>query len=241
VLLEELPRARALLDEAAPRAPQVQPPSAELALVDARVLRLEGRRVKAAEVLAMADALSQGSPVQALVAAERAEAREVEGDLDGALAAFDLALQGAGAVADFSRWHGEVDLHARLEARLATLCFARRDAGRARALLESSLARWRKTNWPWAEARVLSTLGTVLIFLQQNLPAAQAYEAAGVTAARGGDLLFQARALIQQAKAIRKQQGQSAAMRSVALEARKLCIALGWEQGRLDATALVEG
>jgi tetratricopeptide (TPR) repeat protein len=241
VLLDELGEARALLNEAAPLVPKVMPPSAEHLLIEARVLRLEGRRVKAAELLATAEAVAQGSPVHVLILAERGEAREVEGDLDGSMAAFELALSGAAQVADFSRWHGEVELHARLEARLATICFARRDAARAKSLLESSLARWRKANWPWAEARVLSTLGTVLIFLQQFGPAAQAYEAAGQTAARGGDLLFQARALIQQAKAIRKVQGQSAAMRNVALEARKICLALGWEQGRADASALVEG
>ncbi|MBL8909419.1 MAG: hypothetical protein JNM17_01830, partial [Archangium sp.] len=240
VLIDELPEARAALTEAAPMVARLQPPSAEYLLLEARVLRLEGRRVKATEVLAMAEAVAKGTPVAVLVAAERGEAREVEGDLDGSMAAFEAALQGAAQVADFSRWHGEIELHARLEARLATICFARRDAGRAKQLLESSLAKWRKVNWPWAEARVLSTLGTVLVFLQQYMPAAQAYEAAGVTAARGGDLLFQSRAMIQQAKAIRKQQGQSAAMRNVALEARKLCLALGWEQGRLDATALVE-
>ncbi|MFT3706323.1 MAG: protein kinase [Archangium sp.] len=241
VLLDELTEARMYLNEAAQLVPRVMPPSAEHLLIEARVLRLEGRRVKAAELLATAEAIATGSPVHVLILAERGEAREVEGDLDGSMAAFELALSGAAQVADFARWHGEVELHARLEARLATICFARRDAARAKALLESSLARWRKANWPWAEARVLSTLGTVLIFLQQFGPAAQAYEAAGQTAARGGDLLFQARAMIQQAKAIRKLQGASAAMRNVALEARKICLALGWEQGRADASALVEG
>jgi hypothetical protein len=47
--------------------------------------------------------------------------------------------------------------------------------------------------------------------------------------------------MLQQAKALRRLQGSSAAMRSVASDARKLCLALGWEQGRLDATALLEG
>ncbi|MFO0600842.1 MAG: protein kinase [Myxococcaceae bacterium] len=241
VLLEELSEARGLLDEARASAEALQPPSVEYLLVEARVLRLEGRRVKAAEMLAVAEQHAASTPLLALVLAERGEAREVEGDLDGALAALDQAVAGAGPVADFSRWHGEIDLSARLEARLATICFARRDVGRAKTLLESSLARWRRAQWPFAEARVLSTIGTVLVFMQQYMAAAQAYEQAGVTASHAGDLLFQARALIQQAKAVRKVQGNSAVVRAIGLEARKLSLALGWEQGRLDATAIVEG
>lgn len=241
ILIEELADARKLLGEAASLAAGLQPPSPDYLLVEARLLRLEGRRVKAVEVVAQAEAAAQGGPLHPLVLAELGESREVEGDLAGSLQYLEAARQKAHEVRDFGRWHGEVDLQARLEARLATVLFAQRDAPRAKAMLESSLARWRKANWPWAEARVLSTLGTVFAFLQQFAEAAAAYEAAGVTAARAGDLQFQARAMLQQAKAIRRVQGLSAAMRSVASDARKLCLALGWEQGRLDATALLEG
>lgn len=241
ILLDELPEARKLLTEASLLAAGLQPPSPDYLLVEARLLRLEGRRVKAAEVVAQAEAAAQGGPLYALVLAELGESREVEGDLAGSLQYFEAARQKAPEVRDFGRWHGEVELQARLEARLATVLFAQRDAPRAKAMLESSLARWRKASWPWAEARVLSTLGTVFAFLQQFNEAAQSYEAAGVTAARAGDLQFQARAMLQQAKAIRRVQGVSAVMRSIASDARKLCLALGWEQGRLDATALLEG
>ncbi|MFZ5438445.1 MAG: protein kinase domain-containing protein [Myxococcota bacterium] len=238
LLGEDAARARALLDAARRFAETLPAPVVELLLVEARVLRLEGRRVKAAEVLASAEPLA-GLPVLALVLAERGEAREVEGDLDGSLQAFELAHRGAPAAAEVARWHGEIEFTGRIEARLATICFARRDAGRARALLEASLARWRAVGWPYAEARVLSTLGTVLAFSQRFQEAASSYAEAAQAGARCGDLLFQARALLQQAKALRKLQGDSAAMRAVALEARKLSIALSWEQGRLDASALV--
>jgi tetratricopeptide (TPR) repeat protein len=241
ILIDELTDARKLLAEASVLASGLQPPSPDFLLVEARLLRLEGRRVKAAEVVAQAEAAAQGGPMYPLVLAELGEAREVEGDVAGALQHLEAARQKAHEVRDFGRWHGEVELQARLEARLATVLFAQRDAPRAKTMLESSLARWRQANWPWAEARVLSTLGTVFAFDQQFPEAAAAYEAAGVTAARAGDLQFQVRAMLQQAKALRRLQGSSAAMRSVASDARKLCLALGWEQGRLDATALLEG
>lgn len=236
---EDPAKARAALTVAAPLAAQLAQPSPEFLLLEARVLRLEGRRVKAAEVLASAEQAAAGSAVLALVLAERGESREVEGDLDGSAEAFEAARRLAGEVGELARWHGEVDLPARLEARLATICFARRDVGKARALLEASLAKWRLTGWTFAEARVLSTLGTVLAYQQRFQEAAQAYEAAALAGSRCGDLQFQARALLQQAKAIRKLQGESAAMRQVALEARKLCVVLGWEQGRLDASAML--
>jgi serine/threonine-protein kinase len=239
--LEAVHRARALVDEAVAVAPELVPPPPERSLVLARVLRAEGRRVKAAEVLAVAEGLARGTPVMVLALVERGEAREQEGDLDGAIAALEAARPGAEAASELARWHGEVSLPARLEARLATVAFGKRDGAKAQQLLEASLARWRQAAWPYAEARALSTLGTVHAYLQRFEQAAQAYEAAGVAAARCGDLLFQAKAQLQQARALKKLQGDSAVMKAVANEARKLALALNWEQGRLDAEALAKG
>ena len=239
LVVEDVARARALLNAVSAQAASLATPSPEYLLLEARVLRLEGRRVKALEVLAAAEQAAAGSAVLALVLAERGEGREVEGDLDGASQALEHARRLAPEAAELARWHGEVDLAARLEARLATITFARRDVGKALTLLESSLQKWRAAAWPFAEARVMATMGTVLAYQQRFPEAAAAYQAASAAGARCGDLRFQARALLQQAKAIRKQQGDSAAMKSVALEARKLALVLGWEEGRLDATALL--
>ena len=49
----------------------------------------------------------------------------------------------------------------------------------------------------------------------------------------------QARALLQQCKALRKLQGDSTAARAVATEVRKLASIIGWEQGRVEASALL--
>lgn len=239
LVVEDTPRARALLDAIAERAAALPAPSAEFLLLEARVLRLEGRRVKAVEVLCAAEQAAGPGPVLALVLAERGEGLEVEGDLEGAAKALEEARKRAAASADLARWHGEVELSGRLEARLATITFARRDVGKALALLEGSLLKWRAARWPFAEARVLATMGTVLAYQQRFPEAAAAYQAASAAGGSCGDLRFQARALLQQAKAVRKQQGDSAAMKKVALEARKLAVALGWEEGRLDASALL--
>ena len=236
---EDTARARALLDAVSAQASSLPVPSAEYLLVEARVLRLEGRRVKAAEVLTAAMQAAQSGAVKALVLAEYGEGREVEGDLEGAARALEQARVLAPEGAELARWHGEVELSARLEARLATIAFARRDAGKAIALLEASLAKWRAVNWPFAEARVMATMGTVLAYQQRFQEAAAAYQTAAQAGGRCGDLRFQARALLQQAKAIRKVQGDSAQMKAVALEARKLAVVLGWEEGRLDASALL--
>ena len=239
LVVEDTARARALLDAMAQRAAALPTPSPEFLLLEARVLRLEGRRVKAVEVLTAAEQAAGQGPVLALVLAERGEAREVEGDLEGAALALEEARKRAEASADLAKWHGEVELAGRLEARLATITFARRDVGKALSLLEGSLMKWRAARWPFAEARVLATMGTVLAYQQRFPEAAAAYQAASAAGGSCGDLRFQARALLQQAKAIRKQQGDSASMKKVALDARKLAIALGWEEGRLDATALL--
>jgi serine/threonine-protein kinase len=237
LVVEDVTRARGLVEAAGKLASAV--PSAEYLLVESRVLRAEGRRVKAAEVLAQAEQLAGGSRILALVLAERGEAREVEGDLEGASKALQQALQLAAEAVELARWHGEVDLPARLEARLATISFARRDVGTALTLLESSLAKWRQAAWPFAEARVLSTMGTVFAYQQRFVEASGAYQAASQAGARSGDYKFQARALLQQAKALRRAQGDSALMKSIASEARKLALVVGWEEGRVDASALL--
>ena len=239
LVVEDTGRARALLNAAGPMAGALPTPSPEYLLLEARVMRLEGRRVKAVEVLAAAEQAAGAGRVLSLVLAERGEARELEGDLEGASQALEQARRLAPEGAELAKWHGEVDLAARLEARLATITFARRDVGKALGLLESSLSKWRAAGWPFAEARVLATIGTVLAYQQRFPEAATAYQAACAAGSRCGDLRFQARALLQQAKAIRKQQGDSASMKSVALEARKLALVLGWEEGRLDASALL--
>jgi tetratricopeptide (TPR) repeat protein len=230
--------ARALVDEAAALEKLLPTPSPELALSLARVHRSEARRARAAEALTRASQLARGTPLLALVEAERAESREQEGDLDQAEAAFEAALAWAEQARELARWHGEIDLTARLLARLAAVKLQKRDLKTARKLLDQSLARWRATGWAPGEARVLANLGTTLAAGKQFDAAARAFGASAAAAQRCGDLLFRARALLQQARALEKHDASSPEAKAVAAEARKLSAALGWEQGRAEAAAM---
>lgn len=230
--------ARTLVDDATALEKLLPAPSPELALSLARVHRSEARRARATEALTRAAQLAKGTPLLALVEAERAESREQEGDLEQAATAFEAALSWAEQARELARWHGEVDLTARLLARLAAVKLQKRDLETARRLLDQSLTRWRATAWPPGEARVLANLGTTLAAGKQFEAAARAFEASAAAAQRSGDLLFRARVLIQQARALKKHDASSAQAKAVAAEARKLSGALGWDQGRTEAAAM---
>lgn len=231
--------ARALVDEGLRLAKAAGLESAELSLSLARVTRSEARRARAAEALAAAEKLAATSVFKSLVDVERAETLEQEGDLMGAMVAFEAALLGAPAASALALWHGEVDLTARIEARLAALSLQQRDVATARRLFESSALRWRAAAyWP-GEARALSNLGAACGVAKDLAMAQKCFAAAAEAAARSGDFLFQARALLQQAKVAKKLDPKSPLVTAIASEARRLAVTLAWEQGREDATALI--
>ncbi|MBE2248928.1 MAG: AAA family ATPase, partial [Myxococcus sp.] len=235
--LQDAALARTLVDEAVALQQGHDLGSPELALSLARVHRSEARRTRAAEALALAEQRAGESPFLALVDAERAEAREQEGDLPAAILAWEASLARSAGAEELARWHGEVNLTARVEARLAGARLMRKESSGARALLESSLARWREARWPSAEARVLANLGTLCVQTNQLGEAAQHFAAASLAAAASGDLLFQAKMLLQQAR-VSKRQGQAAQARALAQRARSLCVDVGWEEGRLQAESI---
>jgi hypothetical protein len=237
--LQDAALARALVDEAAKDSGAAD--CHELALSQARVMRSEARRSRAAEALARAEALAAGTPLKALVDVERGEAREQEGDLVGAMVAYEAALVGAEAAQALARWHGEVDLAARLEARLGALSLQRKDSTAARRLFESSARRWRASNVPAAEARALANLGTTAALAKDHAFAAKCFMGAAEAASRSGDLLFQARCLLQQAKALKKTEGHAAVLKTAVTEALRLAEAVGWEMGKLEAQGLLAG
>jgi tetratricopeptide (TPR) repeat protein len=189
--------------------------------------------------LSTAAQLAANSVFKSLVDVERAETLEQEGDLLGAMVAFEAALLGAKEASRVALWHGEVDLTARIEARLAALSLQQRDVATARRLFESSAMRWRAAAyWP-GEARALSNLGAACAAAKDLAMAQQCFSAAAEAAARSGDFLFQARALLQQAKVAKKLDATSPLVTAIASEARRLAVTLAWEQGREDATALI--
>ncbi len=235
--LQDAALARTLVDEAVALQQGRDLGSPELALSLARVHRSEARRARAAEALRHAEQRAGETPFRALIDAELAEAREQEGDLPGAILAWESSLARCAAAEELARWHGEVNLTARVEARLAGARLMRKETSGARALLESSLERWRQVRWPSAEARVLANLGTLCVQTNQLPEAARHFDAAGLAGAASGDLLFQAKMLLQQAR-VSKRQGLAPAAKQLSQRARSLCVDLGWEEGRLQAESV---
>ena len=231
--------ARTLVDEAQQLATAAGLSSAELSLSLARVLRSEARRAKAVEALEEATTLEKASPLKALVDVEQGEAREQEGDVVGAMVSYEAALLGAEAALPLAQWNGEVELVARIEARLAALSLHQKDLSTARRLFESSADHWRDAHSAAGEARALSNLATSAALMKDLSFAAKCYREAGEAASRSGDFLFQARCLLQEAKAIKKLDPASATAKAAATEARRLAVALGWEQGRQEAGPLI--
>ncbi|MBL9037125.1 MAG: hypothetical protein JNG84_01300, partial [Archangium sp.] len=230
--------ARTLIDSALALAKTLGAPSAELCLSLARVHRAEARRSKAADTLAEAERLTGEGPLRALIEAERAEGRELEGDAAGAAQAYEKALTMSDAAQELARWHGEIDLTARLQARLAGAYHTKKDMTQARKLYEASLSRWQMVGWPFAEARVLMNLGTLFIHGKEPAVAARHFESASVAANHSGDLMLQARALLQQAKAL-KQANQSVSSKTAAAEVKRLAMAIGWDEGKAQAEGLI--
>jgi serine/threonine-protein kinase len=239
LVVQDAPGARALVDEGEQLAAAGALSSAELSLSLARVLRSEARRAKATEALEAAAHLAKGTPLQALVDVELGEAKEQAGDVVGAMVTYEAALLGAAAATPVAQWHGEIELAARIEARLAALSLQQKDLTTARRLFESSARRWRDASSPAGEARALSNLATSAALMKDLGFATKCYHAASEAAALGGDFLFQARCLLQEAKAAKKLDPASGAVRVAATEARRLAVALGWEQGRQEAGLLL--
>lgn len=229
--------ARQLVDEAQALATQKSIESPELALSLARVLRSEARRARAAEALENAMKRAQGTALVQLVWAERGEALEAEGDLKGAATAFRQALTNADAAQELARWHGEIDFRARIETRLAGVLLSMKDVAAAKQLYASALAAWRRTAYPYAEARVLANMGALHVAAKESEEAARCFKEAAAAAARSGDLHFQARQMLNLAKVAKRFEAHAVA-RQAADVAKRIASQIGWEDGKTQAAAV---
>ncbi|MFT3839866.1 MAG: protein kinase [Myxococcaceae bacterium] len=239
LVLSDATQARRLLDHAE-RAAAQEPglTSVEHELARAKVLRSEARRAKASEALETAETLALGTPWLPLVLAERSEADEAEGELDRAAQALEDAVPLAAAAQEMARWHGEVDLEARLWARLGGVRVTQKDVGKAREAYEKSLELWRKRAWGYAEARVLANLGALLVQQGSLDEARERYFEASSVAEAAGDFFFQAKTLLNVA-GVEKLGGAKERQKARAQEALHLAAALGWEDGRRKAEGLL--
>jgi tetratricopeptide (TPR) repeat protein len=229
--------ARALVDEGSSVAKEGAVESAELSLSLARVLRSEARRARAQEALDTAQKRAGQTPASFLCFAERGEALEAEGDLVGAAKAFRAAQHGADAAQQLACLHGEIDFRARVETRLAGVLLAQKDVSAAKQIYLSALGAWRRTAYPYAEARVLANLGTVYVQTKELDEAARQFKEAAAAAARSGDLLFQARQMLNLAKVLKKD-NQLTPARQAAGAVKHIAQQIGWEEGKQQAAAL---
>ena len=230
---------RAAIDEAQTVAEAKQLESAELALAQAKVLRSEARRAKAAESLELALHRAGQGPLRALCLVEKAESLEADGDMAGAEAALAEALTLADKAKDAARMHGEVDLRARVEARLGALLITKKDFQGARQAFLSALAQFRRSTYPYGEARVLANLGSLYVQMKMPDDAAGCFNEASATAARCGDLLFQTRQLINLAK-VAKRENSLPIAKQASEAAKRLANLISWEDGQKQAVALMD-
>ncbi len=220
--------ARTLVDAGLEVQSDVPASSAELELSLARVLRSEARPQRAAEALERARRSAEGTGLQALVDAESAEVCEQANDVRAAMLAWERTAAAAARATECARWHGEPALAARVAGRMGALQAALEDFGAAQALLRRSLEGWQQAGWAAGEARAWSNLGSLAAQTQNFVDAAQCFESASVVAHRAGDLLFEARMRLQQARVVARLGHDPKALLTVAAA---LCASVGWEEG----------
>ncbi|MEW5740126.1 MAG: ATP-binding protein [Myxococcota bacterium] len=236
LLVRDESRARRLVEKAELLAQREDLGVPEHLLLTSRLQRAQGRPDLAFSTLQHAVMLAARGPAAALCLAEVGDVKESLGELPAAVQAYEQALALADAAAPLAAWHGEVDFRARVETRLGGVWLALKD-GRAKASLSSSLARWRAAGAPLYEARVLANLGALAVGQGQLPDAAQLFSQAAATAEAAGDLPFQARQLISLAKV--QVRAQLPEAKQTAASARALALALGWDEGRQQAEALL--
>ncbi|GMU59009.1 MAG: hypothetical protein AMXMBFR34_07720 [Myxococcaceae bacterium] len=236
-LVRDTERARTLLELANELAQREQVGAPEHFLLASRLHRSLGRPELAQEALSQALALAGRGPAAALCLAEVGDVKESEGDMASAAQAYEQALPLADAAAPLAVWHGELDFRARVETRLAGVLMVLKDE-RAKALLSTSLGRWRAAGAPLHEARVLANLGTLCVVGGQLNDAAALFGQAAATAEAAGDFPFHARQLMSLAR-VQARAGLPQAKQTAAT-ARSLAMTLGWDEGRKQAEVLLQ-
>ncbi|MCC6338108.1 MAG: protein kinase [Myxococcales bacterium] len=236
-VVRDTERARTLIDTANELAQREQVGAPEHFLLASRLHRSLGRPELAQEALSQALTLAGRGPAAALCLAEVGDVKESEGDMASAAQAYEQALPLADAAAPLAVWHGELDFRARVETRLAGVLMVLKDE-RAKALLSTSLGRWRAAGAPLYEARVLANLGTLCVAGGQLNDAAALFGQAAATAEAAGDFPFHARQLVSLARV--QARAGSPQTKQTAATARTLAMTLGWDEGRKQAEALLQ-
>ena len=120
---------------------------------------------------------------------------------------------------------------------MAGVLLAQKDFAGAQTLFTAALAGWRKTGWAWGESRVLANLGTLKAQSNDFVEASRWFTEAGMAGGRCGDLLFQARVLLNLARAQRRIKPGSEKV--TAEWVRRVALAIGWKDGCKQAESLL--
>jgi tetratricopeptide (TPR) repeat protein len=230
---------RALIDEAK-GAEGVDPvATAEYLLSLARVLRAEKQTEPARKALEAVFQLKPAAPLLILARVEKAEQAEGAGDLAAARASFEEALKEVHVALTLAPFHGEVNLKARLDARLAALLLQQGEAKAALRSFNRSLEAWRRIQHPIAEARLLANLGALAAQSNKPADAVRLFESAAAASERCGDQLFRARQLLNLSK-VQRLAGDLAAAHSCARQAGELSMRIGFAEGVKLAQAALQ-
>jgi tetratricopeptide (TPR) repeat protein len=201
----------------------------EAAISSARCFRQEGQREQATRALNSIPA-GAGGPALVLARVEAGEQLEAAGNVAGARKRYEEALGQAQAVQHLARWHGEIDLRARVELRLGAILAAQGDGGSAAAAFEHARDAFEKAAHPWGAARALANMGALSAQAGRYPDAIQRYQAAAQSASAAGDLAFAVRQLASLAK-VQRLSGDLARARATARDAEQLARDLAWEEG----------
>ncbi|MEW5850215.1 MAG: protein kinase [Myxococcota bacterium] len=211
---------------------------AERLVVLARLHRMRGEVAASAKMLAWVAQTYDNAAIQALVNVERAELHAAAGNSVLAAKAFDLAARTADHARVIAPWHGEVDLRARMDSRLADQLFLQGDRAGALEAYRRALVGFQQARHPLAEARVMASLGALAAQESRPVEAARLFARAAEVAEGAGDLLFEAQALLRLAQAKRQANDLPGTVHA-AHEAVQLAARLHWTEGvRLAEAAM---
>jgi tetratricopeptide (TPR) repeat protein len=199
-------------------------------------MRQEGHSEGALSALTALAKSQPSAAIRVLAKVESGELMEQAGNLAGAHQAFQDALDEAGAAETVSRWHGEIDLRARIETRLGGILILSGETRAAFATYGRALLAWQRAGHPLAESRLLAQLGELALQNGRPVEAARFFEGAAAAADRCGDLLLKGQHLLNLVKVRRVMNDLPGASQAVR-EVIALADQIGWVQGHRAAEA----
>ncbi|MGC4115102.1 MAG: protein kinase [Myxococcales bacterium] len=209
----------------------------EMLLVLSRLKLRRGDLAGSSKLLAW---LPQAHPANAkhpMVLAERADLHMAAGSPALAVDLLREAVDGVRDIAEIAFWHGEIDLEARLLARLGDVLFTQGEIEPARSAYGGALVAFQASHHRSAEARVLASLGALTAQAGALDDSIHLFEGAHGLAQACGDLLLQAQAELRIGQVLWHLDDPENA-RAWTRAAQDLAAQLGWDEGVQFAKAM---